>query len=360
MASIPSSAAGPPIALPHFRGTSSIPGTAEFEVSNSAPILSSSGPFSGAMGPQATLGPNATASVMRANPSIHVNGLPSASPSNVVANASLLPSSLPSSAAGHQSLSPGSASCLSSSRLFELLDALKSEVDRLVGELNIRKSIQDDLDIKLQAQLAEMSTVQQYIQDLERNNLRMHASSDVESNRRSKQEPSFPASSPSNEFISNLALKGLPNFKSRLLCRMGESNALSKLPISRIPRDPPRVEPNPSLIVKSFNDDMYNINYQDPGSMNIDIDLLHVLDHSSVVCSIAFSHDGSLMATGSSKFIKIFDSITGKIVSKLEYATTVEGEDLFIRSLAFSPDSMCLASGAEDKLIRVKNAMVSH
>ena len=39
---------------------------------------------------------------------------------------------------------------------------------------------------------------------------------------------------------------------------------------------------------------------------------------------------------------------------QLQDETTTKGEDLYIRSVSFSPDGKYLATGAEDKLIRVQ------
>jgi Tup N-terminal len=63
---------------------------------------------------------------------------------------------------------------LSASRLLDLLDAVKHEIEVLVADLSTRKSYQEELDAKLHAQITEMLAMQKYVQDLEK----AHASRD--------------------------------------------------------------------------------------------------------------------------------------------------------------------------------------
>jgi glucose repression regulatory protein TUP1 len=86
----------------------------------------------------------------------------------------------------------------------------------------------------------------------------------------------------------------------------------------------------------------------------LDVDLVHTLVHESVVCCVRFSHDGKYVATGCNRSAQIFDVQTGEKVCVLEDHNAVEmSADLYIRSVCFSPDGRYLATGAEDKLIRV-------
>lgn len=85
----------------------------------------------------------------------------------------------------------------------------------------------------------------------------------------------------------------------------------------------------------------------------LDVELMHNLTHESVVCCVRFSHDGRFVATGCNRSAQIFDVHTGRqVVSLQDDAVDKEG-DLYIRSVCFSPDGKYLATGAEDKLIRV-------
>ncbi|KAK9446788.1 WD40-repeat-containing domain protein [Limtongia smithiae] len=85
----------------------------------------------------------------------------------------------------------------------------------------------------------------------------------------------------------------------------------------------------------------------------LDVDLVHTLDHYSVVCCVRFSADGKYVATGCNRSARIYDVQTGQIVCNLQDETVDREGDLYIRSVCFSPDGRFLATGAEDKLIRV-------
>ncbi|KAK0885835.1 general transcription repressor [Friedmanniomyces endolithicus] len=85
----------------------------------------------------------------------------------------------------------------------------------------------------------------------------------------------------------------------------------------------------------------------------LDVELVFNLPHQSVVCCVRFGQDGRFVATGCNRSAQIFDVTTGKQVCHLQdHQTTADG-DLYIRSVCFSPDGRYLATGAEDKIIRV-------
>ena len=86
----------------------------------------------------------------------------------------------------------------------------------------------------------------------------------------------------------------------------------------------------------------------------LDVDLLHTLSHESVVCCVRFSRDGRYVATGCNRSAQIFEVSTGNQVTKLQDDSVDKDGDLYIRSVCFSPDGLYLATGAEDKQIRVR------
>lgn len=93
----------------------------------------------------------------------------------------------------------------------------------------------------------------------------------------------------------------------------------------------------------------------------LDVDLVHSLQHDSVVCCVRFSHDGKYVATGCNRSAQIFDVATGEKVCVLEDHNATDpmgGTDLYIRSVCFSPDGRYLATGAEDKIIRVGHLLL--
>ncbi|KAF8248884.1 WD40 repeat-like protein [Wilcoxina mikolae CBS 423.85] len=85
----------------------------------------------------------------------------------------------------------------------------------------------------------------------------------------------------------------------------------------------------------------------------LDVDLVHTLDHHSVVCCVRFSQDGKYIATGCNRSAQIFDVHSGQKVTTLQDDSVDRDGDLYIRSVCFSPDGRYLATGAEDKQIRV-------
>lgn len=85
----------------------------------------------------------------------------------------------------------------------------------------------------------------------------------------------------------------------------------------------------------------------------LDVDIVHNLLHDSVVCCVRFSLDGRYVATGCNRSAQIFEVSSGQQITKLLDETVDKDGDLYIRSVCFSPDGKYLATGAEDKQIRV-------
>ncbi|KAF8137958.1 WD40-repeat-containing domain protein [Mycena galopus ATCC 62051] len=74
--------------------------------------------------------------------------------------------------------------------------------------------------------------------------------------------------------------------------------------------------------------------------------------HTSRVYSVAFSPDGARIASGSEdKTIRMWDVRTGKAVIE-----PIQGHTAWVHSVAFSPDGARIASGSYDNTIRVWNA----
>jgi len=119
------------------------------------------------------------------------------------------------------------------------------------------------------------------------------------------------------------------------------SNNLSELDPDRLPNH-----------IKKVRDDWWVI-FNQAVPRVLDVELVHTLQHESVVCCVRFSHDGKYVATGCNRSAQIYDVATGEKVCVLQDDSIENNGDLYIRSVCFSPDGKYLATGAEDKLIRV-------
>jgi len=85
----------------------------------------------------------------------------------------------------------------------------------------------------------------------------------------------------------------------------------------------------------------------------LDVSLVHTLNHETVVCCVKFSNDGKYLATGCNRTAQIYDVKDGRKVCVLLDEQTTRTGDLYIRSICFSPDGKYLATGAEDRQIRI-------
>ena len=108
---------------------------------------------------------------------------------------------------------------------------------------------------------------------------------------------------------------------------------------------------------KKEGDDWFVV-YNPTVRRELDVELVQSLSHTSVVCCVRFSLDGRLVATGCNRSAQIFNVDYGNVVSVLNDTNVPEEGDLYIRSVCFSPNGLFLATGAEDKVIRVRLAGV--
>jgi glucose repression regulatory protein TUP1 len=95
----------------------------------------------------------------------------------------------------------------------------------------------------------------------------------------------------------------------------------------------------------------YRFNPKSPRYLKVD--LVHTLEHASVVCCVKFSPDGRYLAAGCNRQTHIYDVSTATRMCVLQDDSVSKDGDLYIRSVCFSPDGKYLATGAEDKQIRV-------
>ncbi|KAI8903611.1 WD40-repeat-containing domain protein [Gorgonomyces haynaldii] len=302
------------------------------------------------------------------------------------------------------------------SRLQELFEALKHEVEMMSKEASMQKVYRDELEKKLGHQINEMAAFQQALYDLERihNQMKQKYEEEIHHLRSmlDQQNPErrkgFPEGAPptlatrpqqGNGSFGNLMPHQMydkrrdsdPHLRQPQVSKpppMPQVQQMQQLP-PQIQQPPPQMQPmhqppmqqlppqmppkpkpvepergraspshppaptqkKPEEWVLATNPDAYQIQ-----SSGLNVELLHSIEHSSVVCCVKFSPDGKYIATGCNHYAQVFEIASGRRVALLE-DTNREGkdpkEDLYIRSVCFSPDGVFLATGAEDHVIRV-------
>jgi len=94
---------------------------------------------------------------------------------------------------------------------------------------------------------------------------------------------------------------------------------------------------------------LWDINLNAPQGLKVDLQPFRILHgHSNRVFSVAFSHNGQLLASASAdRTIKLWNPHTGQCLK------TLHGHGSWVWAIAFSPNSNFLASGSYDHTIKI-------
>jgi general transcriptional corepressor TUP1 len=89
---------------------------------------------------------------------------------------------------------------------------------------------------------------------------------------------------------------------------------------------------------------------------NVEVDLVSTIKHDSIVCSVAFSNDGTTVVTGTNRRASVFNVENGLQTGLFDINSTDDNDgDVYVRSVCINPERTLVAAGAEDAIIRVWN-----
>ncbi|ODO06679.1 hypothetical protein I350_04037 [Cryptococcus amylolentus CBS 6273] len=287
----------------------------------------------------------------------------------------------------------------STTRLNELFDLIRQEYETLGADGNVWKQQRDEYESKVQAQINELGMIRQSLYELEANHNKIRSEYEAEIQRlrhelanRAPGEssvapgppPSIPAlshHSPTSELarppddrlpyaggpLPGLSLNGtdvsrsrspFPNAGTSIIRPPSEARvAAVRPPASASAASPPvhLSDLDPENVSRELRKEGPEWQAVWSGQMRkqLDVTLVHSIEHESVVCCVRFSNDGKYLATGCNRTAQIHDVKTGQRVTVLSDDAASRTGDLYIRSICFSPDGRYLATGAEDRQIRI-------
>lgn len=305
----------------------------------------------------------------------------------------------------YQRGSSGANAMPSRARLDEILEAVRAEFDNLTRETSRYKDDYHDHEVKLSQQHQELSNITKTVYELEAAHLKMKEEyereikklqQELETRERlleqnslqqhplqqlqqQQQQPQFANNGGKNDLLNKSSEQQLQQQPVASTPSVSGINSEGNQIVTQEPANQAKQEdsltkkaehnkPLPAFLKdfdsysnlpykKQHND--YYLVYNPKLPQKIDISLAHSFDHTSVVCCVRFSKDGKFLATGCNKLTQVFSVETGDLVARLNDESVANGSydtdtgDLYIRSVCFSPDGKFLATGAEDKIIRI-------
>ncbi|WWC90888.1 uncharacterized protein L201_005825 [Kwoniella dendrophila CBS 6074] len=297
---------------------------------------------------------------------------------------------------------PSVLSAGSSARLNEFFDLIKNEFEQVGQDGNVWKAQRDEYEAKIQQQINELGLIRQSLYELEANHAKVRQEYEGEIARLRRELESRGGPGGGGPSIGGPITGGGPTSPPELP-RLGNDerppygNSLPGPPLngaepggSRSPYPPPggiiprptstdrerdrrnreraiaasNVPPSPPVHLSDLDPDNVSRELKKEGGdwqamwssqmrKQLDVALVHTLEHETVVCCVKFSNDGKYLATGCNRTAQIYDVKSGGRVTTLQDEAANRTGDLYIRSICFSPDGKFLATGAEDRQIRI-------
>ncbi|WWC71740.1 uncharacterized protein I206_105698 [Kwoniella pini CBS 10737] len=293
---------------------------------------------------------------------------------------------------------PSVLSASSNARLNEFFDLIKNEFEQVGQDGNVWKAQRDEYEAKIQQQINELGLIRQSLYELESNHakVRQEYEGEIARLRRELEARGGPGGGPSGPSAGGqTSPPDLPRPGNDE--RPPYGNSLPGPPLngnepggSRSPYPPPggiiprpastdrerdrrnreraiaasNVPPSPPVHLSDLDPDNVSRELKKEGGdwqamwssqmrKQLDVALVHTLEHETVVCCVKFSNDGKYLATGCNRTAQIYDVKSGGRVTTLQDEAANRTGDLYIRSICFSPDGKFLATGAEDRQIRI-------
>ena len=262
-------------------------------------------------------------------------------------------------------------------RLNELFEAIQHEFDSVAHDTSFFKIQNTEFEHKLASQIQEMTQIQHNVLELERahQKVKQQYEDEILRLRRELEKHGIPVPQP--QFISPVSSSGTAGEASGGASGVSQYHQQMAMQLnnqtrSQEPSPPPSINSNGAVtpihrqksmvfgdveveaLPPSFRQDTpdFHAYYNPKVERQLAVGLMHTIEHSSVVCCVRFSANGRYMASGSNKSTQLFDAATGELVATFKDDLYDDG-DLYVRALGFCPDSLSLATGAEDRLIRI-------